>query len=65
MKKYRIIKYHNKHTKQTYYKIQERIFFLWGELGHAETYETLEEAEKNILKYLPFKKSVVKIITLE
>jgi hypothetical protein len=65
MKKYRIIKYHNKHTKQTYYKIQERIFFLWCELGHAETYETLEEAEKNILKYLPFKKSVVKIITLE
>jgi hypothetical protein len=68
MKKFRIIKYHNKHTKQTFYKIQERIFFLWWELGNfkkREIYETIEEAEKNILKYLPFKKSVVKIITLE
>lgn len=65
MKKFRIIKYHNKHTKQTYYKVQERIFFLWWDMGYSNMYNTLEEAEKNIFKFLPFKKSIVKIITLE
>jgi hypothetical protein len=65
MKKFRIIKYHNKHTNQTYYKVQERFFFLWCDMGFSNMYDTLEEAEKNIFKFLPFKKSVVKIITLE
>ena len=65
MKKFRIIKYHNKHTKQTYYKVQERFLFLWCDMGSSNMYDTLEEAERNIFKFLPFKKSVVKIITLE